>query len=522
MRNIFRVSSMLAVMLGVFFLVGCGASSTATPSNSSSSTFQASSLTAEPAPEAAPVWDLVWSDEFEDTTLNLENWQAEVNCWGGGNNEQQCYTAREDNAYVSDGVLHLVAKSEVYTGNNGVAGDDVTLGYTSARLRTKGLHDWTFGRFEIRAKLPYGQGTWPAIWMLPTDSPYGTWASSGEIDIMEAVNLTVDGENRVFGTLHYGRNWPGNVHAGTSYQLPSGVNPAHDFHVYALEWEEGEIRWYVDDVHYATQQQDGWYSQFQSDGQWLNGPVGAPFDSAQKYHLLLNLAVGGDWAGNVNRGGIDDNVFPQTFAIDWVRVYECSASPATGVGCASRDSRVEVVEGHTRPELTGGMSGIAQPPLFTVFDGVISEYLKIGAHNPNTEISSFTEAENDRGDVLTVNKTGTVGNVFFNFANGSVDMSSWQGDGELVFDIKLNTDSRSDLLIKIDSGWPQVSDINVALPSVGEWQEVRISVADLVARGNSFAIGIASLSNIVNAVVIEPQGPMSISLDNIRFESLSL
>jgi len=168
------------------------------------------------------------------------------------------------------------------------------------------------------------------------------------------------------------------------------------------------------------------------------------------------------------------------------------------------------------------MSGIAQPPLFTVFDGVISEYLKIGAHNPNTEISSFTEAENDRGDVLTVNKTGTVGNVFFNFANGSVDMSSWQGDGELVFDIKLNTDSRSDLLIKIDSGWPQVSDINVALPSVGEWQEVRISVADLVARGNSFATGIASLSNIVNAVVIEPQGPMSISLDNIRFESLSL
>mgnify|MGYP006178357559 CR=1 FL=1 len=124
-----------------------------------------------------------------------------------------------------------------------------------------------------------------AIWMLPTNSPYGGWAGGGEIDIMEAVNLKADSdeagvpegtpEARVHGTLHYGRTWPGNVNSGASYKLPEGLNPADDFHEYALEWEAGEIRWYVDDVHYATHRQDGWYSQYMVDGVLTDAPPGS-------------------------------------------------------------------------------------------------------------------------------------------------------------------------------------------------------------------------------------------------------
>ncbi len=207
-------------------------------------------------------WQLVWSDEFDSRLIDTSKWEFEQNCWGGGNGEQQCYTDRLDNAYQRDGKLHIVAKREDFTGPDNPDGNHnsvTTLPYTSARLRTMHMGDWQYGRFEIRAKLPSGQGTWPAIWMLPTDWVYGGWAASGEIDIMEAVNLKAPSdadshlrgtpESRVYGTLHYGASWPFNVHSGTEYYLPDDLNPADDYHVYTLEWEQGEIRWYVDDVH---------------------------------------------------------------------------------------------------------------------------------------------------------------------------------------------------------------------------------------------------------------------------------
>jgi len=140
------------------------------------------------------------------------------------------------------------------------------LPYTSARLRTLGKGDWQYGRIEVRAKIPAGQGIWPAIWMLPTDYAYGGWAASGEIDIMEAVNLPVGGfEKQIHGTLHYGREWPGNVHSGTSFTFADS-DPAADFHSYAIEWSPREIRWFVDDVHYATQKSSGWYAQVNGGG----------------------------------------------------------------------------------------------------------------------------------------------------------------------------------------------------------------------------------------------------------------
>ncbi len=242
-----------------------------------------------------PGWQLVWNDEFDGNRLDLTKWEHEVNAQGGGNNELQYYTARQENSCIEDGALVIKAIKEVYTGPEG------TRDYTSARIRTKNKGDWKYGRFEIKAKLPFGKGLWPALWMLPTDWVYGGWAASGEIDIMELLGHE---PNRVYGTLHYGGEYPNNVHTGTSFKLPSG-NFSENFHLFTLEWDTTEFRWYVDGSLYSTQNQ--WYSS--------NAPSPAPFD--QKFHLLFNVAVGGNWPGNPDQ----TTTFPQMMYVDYVRVY---------------------------------------------------------------------------------------------------------------------------------------------------------------------------------------------------------
>ncbi|MFO1451054.1 MAG: glycoside hydrolase family 16 protein [Opitutaceae bacterium] len=246
-------------------------------------------------------WKLVWSDEFEGDRIDPLKWEFEVNAKGGGNNELQYYTSRAENATVGDGTLKLIARREAYTGPEGARS------YTSARLRTKNRGDWKYGRFEIRAKLPKTQGLWPAIWMLPTDNVYGGWAASGEIDIMELVGHK---PAEVFGTLHYGGAHPRNTHTGKTFVLPRG-DFSEDFHVFALEWEHGVFRWYVDDVLYQTQ------TVWRTEG----APYPAPFD--QRFHLLLNVAVG----GNLPRSPDSTSVFPQTMTVDYVRVYSRIGTP---------------------------------------------------------------------------------------------------------------------------------------------------------------------------------------------------
>src|SRR5690606_8234872 len=356
-----------------------------------------------------------------------------------------------------------------------------------------------------------------------TDSPYGVWAASGEIDIMEAVNLktetTVDGvlqppEANVHGTLHYGRVWPGNVSAGAPYLLPDDANPADDFHTYAIEWEEGEIRWYVDDVHFATQRDTGWYSQYVVDGELTDAPVGAPFDSASQYHLLLNVAVGGNWAGNVNNTGIDESVFPQTMQVDFVRVYECSVSPTTGKGCATIGENPTIVEGHQRPII--GAVELPGPPLFVMYDDELASGLQLESYNPDGAISYSEETESGSDKILNVVKTGANGNVYFKVAGDPNDMRNWSTDSELIFDYKVNSAAEgATLLVKIDSGWPNVSDVSVPY-TVGEWDEFRITLGELIANGNSLAGGKATLASVVNTFVIDPSGAMDVSFDNVR------
>jgi len=264
---------------------------------------------------AAQNWQLVWNDEFDGSTIDSSRWEHEVNGDGGGNNELQYYTARPENSFVSGGALHIRALREEYRGRS----------YTSARLRTKTRGDWTYGRFEARARLPKGQGLWPAFWMLPTDWEFGGWASSGEIDIMELVGH----EPRVvYGTIHYGGEWPDNTSSGGSYRLSGEQDFSDDFHTFALEWEPEELRWYVDGHHYLTQRK--WHSE--------GGEFPAPFN--RRFHLLLNVAVGGDWPGSPG----ETTVFPQEMVVDYVRVYrDAETAPGWQVpGDANQDGSLDV------------------------------------------------------------------------------------------------------------------------------------------------------------------------------------
>ena len=247
-------------------------------------------------PDVDPDWTLVWSDEFNGTALDAAKWSVQVGdgcdlgICGWGNNELQWYQA--DNIQVAGGLLTITARVEEAGGRD----------YTSARIRSLGKGDFLYGRIEARAKLPLGKGMWPAIWMLPTDEVYGGWAASGEIDIVELVGHE---PTRVHGTLHYGGPAPANQNSGDHFDLSSGTF-ADDFHLFAVEWEEGEIRWYVDGALYQTQ--TSWNS--------TAAPFPAPFD--QNFHLLMNVAVGGNWPGNPDL----TTPFPQTMEVDYVRVYQ--------------------------------------------------------------------------------------------------------------------------------------------------------------------------------------------------------
>jgi beta-glucanase (GH16 family) len=278
---------------------------------------------AEP-PDAPKGWKLTWNDEFDSKEIDPKKWDYDTgngffdydaNQWisGWGNGELEYYTREPANAWVQDGVLHIRALKESQNG----------CGYTSARLKTRKrdgspLFNQRYGRFEFRAKLPTGQGVWPALWMRPHDDKYGSWAASGEIDVLEARGQE---PNKVLGTIHFGSRWPGNAEASKDYVLPNKGTIA-DFHVYAVEWEPGEIRWYVDDAEYAKQ--SFWWSSSKTEGAKgltpkaeadLN-PWPAPFD--QPFYLVMNLAVGGKFLGNPDK----TTAFPAEMLVDYVRAYE--------------------------------------------------------------------------------------------------------------------------------------------------------------------------------------------------------
>ncbi len=239
----------------------------------------------------------VWSDEFDysgapdSTKWNYDLGDGCPNVCGWGNNEAQYYTTDSKNIRVENGNLIIEAHKDSLGGK----------AYTSTRIISKQKGDWLYGRIEVRAKLPKGKGTWPAIWMLSTDWKYGGWPASGEIDIMEHVGYD---PGVVHGTIHTEKY---NHIKQTQKEGKITIADAMDqFHVYAIDWTKDKIDFFVDDNLYHTvvrgQQDDfnGW-----------------PFD--QKFHLIMNIAVGGNWGG---KEGIDDSIWPQRMEIDYVRIYQ--------------------------------------------------------------------------------------------------------------------------------------------------------------------------------------------------------
>jgi beta-glucanase (GH16 family) len=237
---------------------------------------------------------LIWSDEFNGTGLpDTTKWSYDLTdgcpkLCGWGNNENQYYTNRLENNRQLGGNLIIEARNEKMG----------TRDYTSTRLVTKNKGDWKYGRIEVRAKLPKGQGIWPAIWMLSTDWKYGGWPTSGEIDIMEHVGHIPD---TIFSSLHTENfNWI----KGT--QSTNGVycsSFSDSFHTYALDWDANQTTFLLDNKPFHT-----FHNTKKGEKDW-------PFD--QPFHLILNIAVGGNWGGRV-----DDTIFPQQMLVDWVRVYQ--------------------------------------------------------------------------------------------------------------------------------------------------------------------------------------------------------
>jgi beta-glucanase (GH16 family) len=493
-------------------------------------------------------WTKFWNDEFDVPGMpNPKYWSHEVNCSGGGNNEWQCYTDRLDNSYVDEnGFLHIIAKEEFYSGpslqddNPAYPGPEVSRNYTSARLRTKNKVDLMYGRVEIRAKLPGGKGMWPAFWMLPTHWKYGGWPSSGEVDIFEAVNLPLNNfagwGSVVHGTLHYGLPWPQWENHGWPYFMRA--NPADDFHVYAIEWEEDEIRWYVDKVHYQTQTAKGWYN-YVWGGQETGFMVAnqrAPFD--QLFHLLLNVAVGGDWPGPPDNGWDSD----REMLVDYVRVYQCAKGKdkREDQACGIINPAVSVHEDRGAPGMhdyvvyDDGFETLSFEISVPGVPTIVENTLVPGTFAfPGVTVDSEPDA--DGAWEIEFTQTGPLlWNAFVgNVSLGSADMSGvegiengftlnggsgWTNNGELEFDIKLmSIDPKTRLVVKMDSGHPQVGFVEIEVPAAGEWHHVAVKVADLLANRNPGEAPL-DLNNIQNVFVLESTGPAKLWVENIRLQ----
>lgn len=284
-------SIIIAVIFGAFWFGGC------------------SENQHSPKHAHLPGYRLVWADEFDVDSVK-HNWTPQVGDGtaygiptGWGNNELQYYTGRSQNAFIKDGKLVIQALEEDYKGHK----------YTCARLRSIHKYDFLYGKVEARIKLPSSQGMWPAFWMMPTDSEYGGWAASGEIDILEAVNKSPTG---VMGSIFFGGQSPQEKveHISRFYRSADygqEVDLAEDFHIYGFEWQPYEMRWSVDGRVYSVQ--NDWHS--------THGSYPAPFDKA--FHFLLNIAIGGNGPGAPD----ETTTWPQRMAVDWIRVYQSDNKP---------------------------------------------------------------------------------------------------------------------------------------------------------------------------------------------------
>ncbi len=245
----------------------------------------------KPTTAAGLFQTLVWSDEFNGKhSPSSAKWNYDLGGGGWGNGELQTYTSNRNNVKQSNGNLIIQANYNASTGT-----------YTSARIKTQNKASWMYGRIDVRAKLPRGVGSWPAIWMMPQGAKYGsTYLANGEIDIMEEVGAD---QNEVSSSAHSQTYNPANRNVRYCLQVVEGADTA--FHVYSLEWAPSHLSFLIDGTEYCRVNND------------YTGYLSWPYD--QPYYLIMNLAVGGSWGGYA---GIDNSSFPWVFAVDYVRVYQ--------------------------------------------------------------------------------------------------------------------------------------------------------------------------------------------------------
>ena len=231
---------------------------------------------------------LVWSDEFDGESIDLSHWTYDLGASGWGNQELQNYTSNSENSYVNDGNLFIVARE------NGIH-------FTSARMKSIGLQEFQYGRIDVRAILPKGQGIWPAIWMLGANYPTVGWPACGEIDIMELIGSS---PNTVHGTIHYGTDWTQHNYTGSGTSIPWTETFSDEFHVFSIDWDENGITWLLDDQPFYTIDNA------------VTGSQPYPFDNP--FFFIMNIAVGGQWPGYPDA----TTEFPQFMAVDYVRVFQ--------------------------------------------------------------------------------------------------------------------------------------------------------------------------------------------------------
>jgi beta-glucanase (GH16 family) len=251
-------------------------------------------------PDGKSSWTLTWSDEFNGPDGSLpeaRKWSLEAGGNGWGNQELEYYTRRPENVHIENGHLVIIARREDYTGKDGIRRH-----FTSARIRSQGKFSQAYGRFEARIRLPYGQGLWPAFWMLGDDIDQAGWPECGEIDIMENIGKE---PSTVHGTIH-GPGYSGDNGIGAPFTL-SSARFSDNYHLFVVEWSPNVIRFYVDKHLYATRTPE-------------ELPRGTSWVYNHPFFLILNVAVGGSWPGSPD----SSTSFPQEMLVDYVRVYRRS------------------------------------------------------------------------------------------------------------------------------------------------------------------------------------------------------
>jgi len=390
-------------------------------------------------------WQLVWSDEFnqpDGSSPDPTKWTYDIGGGGYGNNELEYYTSRTNNARIVGGQLVIEADQESYGGNN----------YTSARMLTKGLESWTYGRMEARIKIPRGQGIWPAFWMLGANIDSVGWPTCGEVDIMENIGKVSD-QGTEHGTIHGpqgGGDYNGGSGVGSTYTLPGGAALADDFHIYAVEWSTNQIRFYLDTNLFFTATP-------------ASLPGGSTWVFSQPQFLILNVAVGGNWPGNPD----GTTAFPQQMLVDYVRVYNYSnvtAPPAPVTAVIHQGGQI------SWPTTAGMTWTLQSSPDGSTWSNLFGPATGNGA--TNTYFDPRWPAQNTQYQVLQV--SNGVGNIVANpgFETGSgSNATGWTTSGSQP-PVRINTDDNGgsycmQLLVTNTAAKPNSSEIDQNISTAG-------------------------------------------------------